>query len=436
MNTCSCSFVKGSVLFFMILLAACGEGGTTPNALTTNTSIASTIQSSTVSTAGATISQCQGDTSAPIPSSQWKLAWLRSFDNSVARPPQISGNQILVIERADPYPQTIKDTLWILDPATGKDQWHYNTIGTLTAPSSWLIKDSAWSTKYIALQIRRMINGKPESQVLVFDRLSGESIYSDSLQTQALALSDDALYYRGGDRQTHAVDLPSKELRWSDQRAYLPFYGMFALNDWLYQFVWDQDTPMVYRYNAQSGVVEAGGKLGIEPAAGNLLFRGELALARSKQAVLLFELQSFTVKWKTNVSFLPVRMSNAFWGDSPSATIDRDAVYLFDGSDHLSKINLSDGRLLWSISAPETEPMARPAVVDDLVYVLYADGTLRAFAQSDGAEAGIVMRTPLWYWKRTDTEEWRDLLGGLDVAGDTLIITTGCRSVYAIQRNK
>lgn len=42
---------------------------------------------------------------------------------------------------------------------------------------------------------------------------------------------------------------------------------------------------MVYRYNAQSGVVEAGGKLGIEPELGNLLFRSEFALARSKQSV-------------------------------------------------------------------------------------------------------------------------------------------------------
>lgn len=80
--------------------------------------------------------------------------------------------------------------------------------------------------------------------------------------------------------------------------------------------------------------------------------------------------------------------------------------------------------------------IARPAVVEDLVYVLYADGTLHAFAQSDGAEAGIVMRMPLWYWRRTDTEEWHDLLGGLDVTGNTLIISTGCRNVYAIQRNK
>ena len=78
--------------------------------------------------------------------------------------------------------------------------------------------------------------------------------------------------------------------------------------------------------------------------------------------------------------------------------------------------------------------MSRPVVVHGLVYGFFADGTVRAFSEADGTSLGIAMKVPLWYRKWTDPDEFLDLVGGLGVAGDTLIVTTGCRSVYAIQR--
>lgn len=78
--------------------------------------------------------------------------------------------------------------------------------------------------------------------------------------------------------------------------------------------------------------------------------------------------------------------------------------------------------------------MSRPVAMQGVVYGFYADGTLRAFAEAGGAPMGVVIQVPLWYWTGTDNKEWRDLVGGLGVTGDTLVLTTGCRSVYAVQQ--
>jgi hypothetical protein len=69
------------------------------------------------------------------------------------------------------------------------------------------------------------------------------------------------------------------------------------------------------------------------------------------------------------------------------------------------------------------------------VYGLFADGAVRAFSVADGSPIGVVTQIPIWYRKSSDEiREFLSLDGGLGVSGDTLIVTTGCRSVYAIQR--
>jgi hypothetical protein len=98
------------------------------------------------------------------------------------------------------------------------------------------------------------------------------------------------------------------------------------------------------------------------------------------------------------------------------------------------RIDLLTGKVIWTTPSFGIEAMSRPMAMQGVVYGFYADGTLRAFTESNGSSMGTVMRVPLWYWKGTDNKEWRDLVGGLGGAGDTLVLTTGCRTVYAIQR--
>ena len=68
------------------------------------------------------------------------------------------------------------------------------------------------------------------------------------------------------------------------------------------------------------------------------------------------------------------------------------------------------------------------------IYGFFSDGSVRAFSEADGQSTGIVMTIPLWYRRYDAPTQFRDLVGGLGISGDTLIVTTGCRSVYAIQR--
>jgi outer membrane protein assembly factor BamB len=115
-------------------------------------------------------------------------------------------------------------------------------------------------------------------------------------------------------------------------------------------------------------------------------------------------------------------------------TVSHDSIFLFDSRDNLLRLDLATGKPLWSRSSAGVEPLSRPAVIGELVYGLFADGTLRAFSKTDGSPINTAMNVPVWYWTRSDKKEFRDLVGGLGVSDDTLIVTTGCRSVYAIQR--
>jgi outer membrane protein assembly factor BamB len=176
--------------------------------------------------------------------------------------------------------------------------------------------------------------------------------------------------------------------------------------------------------------------LGATPIIGDVLIQDNLALVRSwygYEGVVSFDLETFELKWATAVPYLIENRSNTFLHGIPTMAVTPDSVYLFDAQDNLLRINLLTGKIIWTAPSSGVQAMSRPAANHGLVYGLFADGTLRAFSEVDGSSIGVVMKVPLWYWRSTDTKEWRDLVGGLDIVDDTLIVTTGCHNVYAIQ---
>ncbi len=391
-------------------------------------------------TSNASSAMCNGDTTPPILFSGWKLIWQRAFDQPIARPPEIGDAQLILIERADPFPGEFRDTLWLLDPRTGATRWRfYDDTEDAARPVRW-IRSLRTSPKYIALHIQHQDEGlfssnPPLGYLVILDRASGHLIYKTQTDIREMTISNDALYYRGGDGYLRRIDLPTSIERWRQSGSSHTLERLFNIDPWLYSIGDDQS---IHQYDSLDGSQIATATLELVPNLADALVQNQSVSVRSSygyQRVALFDLEHFISKWNIQVSYRDVKRSNAFGGYIPSMALTTDSIYLFDAQDRLLRIGLSTGNIIWSTPSPGYEAMSRPVIADSSLYVLFADGTLQAISKADGSRAGIVMKAPLWYRIQGSSIPERDVVGGVGAAGDVLIITTGCRSVYAIQRS-
>ncbi len=407
----------------------------TPNVAASQTPAPPSIQS----VLRPTSTDCSGETEPPIVASGWKLLWQRMFDQPIARPPEIAESQLIILERANPLPGEFKDSVWVLDPQTATTEWRFEGAnGNPDLPVRW-VRDLTWSQNYVALHVQYQDRGlfsftMPESYLFVLDRASGELVHSIQSGIHNMALLDKALYYRSDLGEFRRIDLLSKTQRWSHSGNSHELEAFIPLGSRLYSVGDDQK---IYQYNILDGTRVATATLKLVAILEDVQSEGDTLVIRSSyqnQEVMLFDLNSFSARWFTPVSYPDHTETNAFWGYVPSMTVSHDSIFLFDSHDNLLRLDLATGKPLWSRSSAGVEPLSRPAVIGELVYGLFADGTLRAFSKTDGSHVNTAMNVPVWYWTRSDKKEFRDLVGGLGVSGDTLIVTTGCRSAYAIQR--
>jgi hypothetical protein len=377
---------------------------------------------------------CAGDSEPPTIAPGWWLAWQHTFENPLAFPPITEGSQFALIERADPIPNLYKDTVWMFSATSSAAQWRFDGGAALNLTEHW-IELTAWSPKYFAAVLHDSHN--PREFVLVFDRLTGKVVYQSELQALELAISDEALFYRSGERRLFRIDLPSGNQRWKDSRTDYLKQGLYPSGEWLYAFIGvisTQNSLNILKYNADSGVLV--NSVEVAPVS-EVLASDSKGIGRANGGyIALYDLSALTTVWQTNFEGqYPIRDdSNAFWDNPSRVTLTQDAVYLFDAQRNLVKIALSGGKVMWTVPFSDVEPMSKPAALAGVVYGFFSDGTIRAFSDGDGSQLAVVMKVPLWYWRREDAKPFRNLVGGVGVANDTLIITTGCRSVYAIQR--
>ncbi len=382
-----------------------------------------------------TSSDCSRDTEPVAIAPGWKLLWHHAFEQPIATPPITDGGQILLVKRNDPRPKHQQDTVLAINPETGNIQWQ------IADAKSLYVDGIEHSTKYWLLVVSYLRpdplgNPHPEYHDLVIDPLSGQIVYDSGAlsdrEVMGTAISDEALLSRYDYAYLRRIDLPSGASRWVNPlREARNANGLFVIDNWLYLFSADQN---VYEYSLADGTLVRTASIGIVPNSNDVLVQGQDAVVRSWEKIVRFDLRSMSSTWVSDVSYLIDTGSNAFWNDQLSMTLTPDAIYLFDAQDNLLKIDWSTGQTLWSSLWPGFQAMSRPVIIQGLVYGLFADGTLRAFSDDDGKSSGIVMKVPIWYWKSDDHREFLDLAGGLGVSGNTLIITTGCSSVYAIQR--
>ncbi len=394
---------------------------------------------------------CSGDAEPPVVASGWKLLWQKVFEYPIARPPVVDGGQALLIERADARWTSLQDSVALVDAQTGKVQWDSIEAKDPIPHVSRYVLGIQYSPKYWLLLLRYM---KPEGSrnppsmqyEIVVDRQSGQVIYDSGPNAGGsewlLALSDEALFdnYNHGSSMWESdsirrVDLPAGTTRWQAQWNSRFSRGWYLAEGWVYVF-----TDAISKYSQSDGKLSASTNFDLFPAPGDVALEGNLAVMRSdsmqpeERGIGVFDLQTFSGMWHTQTDYRPGRDSNAFWGDIPSLSVTADSIYMFDAQNTLSRFDLHSGKLLWQAPSPGPKAMSRPIAMSGMVFGLFADGTVRAFTEADGAPAGVVGQFPVWYWTSTDTREWLDLVGGLGASGNTLIVTTGCRSVYAIQR--
>lgn len=391
---------------------------------------------------GPTKAECHGDTEPAAVASGWKLMWQKVFEGDIARPPMVDGSQLILLERIDPLlPETrFRDTLWVLDSQTTATQWKFGD-----AQLHRHITHFKLSPKYMALVVRDHPASTASSSSdavneypLVLERLSGREIISDTT-IGIEALSDDAIYHLSFGRALNRVDLPTGTQRWHNPDTAASWGALLVNGGELYSIGFNKS---IYHYNPMDGHLVEAGTLGAGPGSNDFVIQDDILILRSWYeeqgyvGVTAFDLRSMSKQWAVPVNYPPGEKSNAFGeGDLPTFSTTSNSIYLFDTQNNLLRIELATGRTLWRVFASDAEAMSRPVVIDGLVYGLFADGIVKAFSASDGSTIGMAMKVPLWYWRSTDdAQEWRDLFGGLSVSGDTLIVTTGCRSVYAIQR--
>lgn len=419
-----------------LVVCVCLIADCSPSALTSRTTKTITPALSASGESRISIPECVGDELSPKLSPGWKLVWQHTFDAPLALPPIIDGSQVALLERVDPIPNLYKDTIWMLDAATSAVQWHFDSSAALNLTDHW-IDLTAWSPKYFVIVVHD--SHAPREFVIVFDRTTGQIVYQGQMQALEIAISDDALFFRSGERRLYRFDLPSGQQRWKDNRADYFWQGLYPVGEWLYAFVGVTDPQNgleILKYRANNG--ELVNSLDVAPVSEVITADAKGVGRASTGYVALYDLSKLTAPWQTTFDGqYPIRNdSNAFWDNPSRVTLARDAVYLFDAKHSLVKIALADGKIAWTIPVSDAEPMSKPAALAGIVYGFFSDGTVRSFSEADGSQLGSVMKVPLWYSRAGDGKPFRNLVGGVGVANDTLIVTTGCRSVYAIQRDR
>lgn len=398
----------------------------------------SSAQANKQATLSVSSDNCLGDTNQPDIASGWKLLWQKTFEHPIARPPVVNGAQLFVIERSEVPSNTAqyRDTLWDLDPRTSDAQWR---VGDPDAPRQ--LMRFMLSPKYVAGLVRKYNSSTEPGQLpiseytSIIDRSSGRVVHD--LEVSVEAISDEALYHRSFGRALNRIDLPSGTVSWYERDAAESWGSLFTKQGNLYAIGFDS---MVYQYDAANGRLIATGALGKMSAVRDFVVQDDLVIIRSGQGfegIAAFDLNTMTPRWKTAVSYPSLRRSTAFWDAQVTFTVTPEAVYVYDAENTLLSLDLRTGQVGWRNPAIEAEPMSPPVVADELVYGLFADGAVRAFSATDGSFVGTAIQVPIWYWNRMDSaRDWRDRVGGLAVADNILFVTTGCRSVYAIQHNK
>lgn len=425
------------VLWVMVLVGyACLITGCNSSASPRRTTKTITpVSSSASKDRKVSVPECAGDEQTPTLSLGWKLLWQHTFDNPLALPPIIDGSQVALLERADPIPNLYKDTVWMLDAASSKVQWQFDGSVALNLTDHW-IDLTSWSPKYFAVVVHD--SHAPREFVMVFDRITGQIVRRFDMQALEMAISDNALYFRSGERRLYRFDLPAGVQRWKDERTDYLWQGLYPAGEWLYAFVGVTDPQNgleILKYRADNG--ELVNSLEVPPVSEAIAAGTKGASWSNAGYVALYDLSTFTAPWQTifNGQY-PIRNdSNAFWDNPSRVTLSQNAVYIFDAQHSLVKFALADGKIAWTVPISGAEPMSKPAAAAGVVYGFFSDGTVRAYSEADGSQLGIVMKVPLWYSTRGDEKPFRNLVGGVGVANDVLIVTTGCRSVYAIQRN-
>ncbi len=379
---------------------------------------------------------CVRDAQRPIIAPGWKLLWQQKFEQPIARPPMVDGPQMLLISRSYPDIHLPKDTVLAVNPQTSEVEWQLSDVSQPVAGLNMAVLGIQYSHKYWLLLVQYY--DSTAHFELVIDRRSGTVIYDSGVLIDApvsgTTISDDVLLGRYGYGYMRRIDLPAGTVRWTypwkgESRG---LSGVFVVNNWLYAFdYWG----MVTRYDPENATGQESTSFGVVPLSHNDVYIHDgSAIVRSQESVIRFNLQTLSPMWTSAFSHSIGGDSNAFWGDPPSMTVSADSIYLFDAQGNLMKVDLVTGRTVWTVPAPGPEAMARPVVMQGRVYGFFSDGSVRAFSEADGRSAGIVMTIPLWYHRYDAPTQFRDLVGGLGVSGETLIVTTGCRTVYAIQR--
>lgn len=376
---------------------------------------------------------CAGDHEPPVVASGWQLLWQHTFDNPIALPPITEGSQLALLERAKPFPKENIDTLWIMEPDSGTILWKYSGIDDFVHESavSHLIRRIAYSERYLALQMQYLTTPfEPvRDYIVVVDRSTGRTIYHGVVSSEKeIAVSNDALYYRGADRVLYRIDLPAGTTRWRSPSGKVAEGTVLFVEPWLYAVTSQRE---IDQYDPIDGRVVEIVALRGQPQTVQII-QGQIALIQTAygfEGISAFDLRKLAPQWDAEVSYIGL----GYGLEIPSFVASDTSAFLFDASSALLRLDLKNGQEVWRNVSINIQPLSRPMIVTDLVYGFFVDGTLRAFSVSDGAQVAIVARLPIWNSRNPDLPE-RDVLGGLGVSDDTLIVTTGCRSVYAIQR--
>lgn len=245
------------------------------------------------------------------------------------------------------------DTLYRMDPASGKKLWHYSLPGDPNAKNGPLFLGFVFATGDGIVYVGENDGGNPypQDKLYAFDASTGHRLWTLPLDVNALRFANGTLY------------------------AVLGSSGIAAINPSTGSIIW-QNTQMITALGGRIIAVDHGIVYGFNQPSDQASF--QLFALRASNGAKIW------VKTETGLQVSPdgqVFVNGVLYVDGSSA---QPGTELQSAPNYVRAYRASDGHNLWQSQPLSGMVMAAPAVVNGLVYIGTTWGHFYALKAADG----------------------------------------------------
>lgn len=353
------------------------------------------------------------------------IHWQHQVDHGVARPPIVGAATVVVIDRnweahesivGPEYQNLGPDTLYALDLDSGTLKWKVSEIDN--GADSWYVDLQSISANYYTFTGQS--DGNPERRLKVIQLDSGQEVFQLQLGTfetlSELAVSDTIVFFnKTGVVQAHS--LVSGQPLWSDPPSSGRWRGGLAYDP-------ASDSLIMTHAEATKRNPMNGNIIQSVPFEAVGFTTADIILWGTEQELQLFDWHG------TLLSSHAVAFDKPLW---PPA-VDKDKLYILDQNFKLHELSIRAGQMTtWSLTNDGAEPITPATILNQRVYWLASDGTLRSLNPADGNETILLKSNVLRYEGNIPGGFLEHYWPGVTAYPEGLLVAFGCRTVIAVQ---